>query len=114
MASADFRQICAVTLNLLTAKILLLSKKIATEFAHERGDPEWHHKSGIELMAAKRKETPAPLKPGLMLSIRLSADQQRWTKCDSTELPVVRTQRPLPGVLLRVLIVASSAQTTGD
>jgi hypothetical protein len=40
MASADFHQICAVALNLLTAKILLLSKKFATEFAHERGDPE--------------------------------------------------------------------------
>jgi ATP-dependent exoDNAse (exonuclease V) alpha subunit len=40
MASADFRQIRAAALNLLTGKILQLSKKFATEFAHERGDPE--------------------------------------------------------------------------
>jgi len=60
MASADFRQICAVALNLPTAKILLLSKKFATEFAHERGDRDRHHKSGIELMVAKREGDPSP------------------------------------------------------
>jgi hypothetical protein len=35
-----FAKYAPLRLNLLTAKILLLSKKFATEFAHERGDPE--------------------------------------------------------------------------
>jgi hypothetical protein len=63
-------------------------------------------------MAAKRKETPAPLKPSLMLEHRAVS---RPTALDKMRQHRI-TGRPdaKTGVLLRVLIVASSAQTTGD